>query len=58
MKKRLVPFTPSCCNYPVAMISEDLPNYIKEMIVRSWSAESSGFGDHLYVDEVGHDETS
>lgn len=48
----LVPFTPDRCRYPVAMISEDLPQYIKDILNDCWHKEASGFGDHIDCDNL------
>lgn len=49
---KLIPFTPDNCDAPVAFVSPDLPDYIKNVINANWDKTSSGFGDHITVDEL------
>jgi len=55
--KQLVPFTPTNCDLPVAMVSPDLPDYIKNVINDNWDKVSSGLGSHTYVEELLDNET-
>ena len=48
--KKLIPFTPQGLNSPVALVSPNLPDFIKDVITNSWDKSSSGLGDHHYVD--------
>lgn len=53
----LIPFTPDNCDLPVAMVSPDLPDYIKNVINDNWDKVSSGLGSHTYVEELLDNET-
>jgi len=48
--KKLIPFTPQGHTSPVALVSPNLPDFIKDVITNSWDKSSSGLGDHHYVD--------
>ncbi len=48
--KKLIPFTPQGCDKPVALVSPNLPDFIKDVITENWDKSSSGLGDHYYVD--------
>ena len=37
---------------PVALISPDLPEYIKDVIRKNWDKTSSGFQDVITCDEI------
>ena len=48
--KNLIPFTPQGCDKPVALVSPNCPDFIKDVITNSWDKSSSGLGSHIYVD--------
>ena len=48
--KNLKPFTPQGCDKPVALVSPNCPDFIKDVITNSWDKTSSGLGSHIYVD--------
>ena len=48
--KNLKPFTPQGCDKPVALVSPNLPDFIKDVITNNWDKSSSGLGSHTYVD--------
>ena len=50
MKKDLIPFTPQGLERPVAMVSPNCPDFIKDVITNSWDKSSSGLGSHIYMD--------
>jgi len=50
--KQLVPFTPTNCNGPVALVSDNLPDYILQVIDNNWDKISSGLGTHYTVEEI------
>ena len=47
----LIPFTPDNCSSPVALVSPDLPDYVKRVINENWDKTSSGLGNHTYVED-------
>lgn len=51
MSNQLEQFTPKGCNRPVALISHDIPEFIKDVITEKWMESSSGFGSHFTFDE-------
>tara|TARA_Y100000401_G_C8134533_1_gene131833 strand:- start:156 stop:410 length:255 start_codon:yes stop_codon:yes gene_type:complete len=53
----LIPFTPSNCDMPVAMVSPNLPSWIKDVLNDSWDKTSSGLGTHTYVEDMIQDVT-
>ena len=55
--KQLVTFTPTNCTAPVAYISHDLPDWIKDVINKNWAHTSSGLGSHVYIEDLIQDET-
>ncbi len=50
--KELIPFQVDNNSAPVALISPDLPEYIKDVIRKNWDKTSSGFGDVISCDDV------
>ena len=48
--KNLKSFTPQGCDKPVALVSPNLPDFIKDVISNNWDKSSSGLGSHTYVD--------
>ena len=48
----LIPFTPDNCKEPVALVSNNLPEWIKEVINNNWNETSSGFGNHYSINEL------
>ena len=55
--KQLVPFTPTNCDRPVAYVSPNLPQWIKDVLNKNWMKTSSGLGHHVYVEDLMQDET-
>ena len=53
----LIPFTPDNCSSPVALVSPDLPDYVKRVINENWDKTSSGLGNHTYVEDMIQDVT-
>jgi hypothetical protein len=53
----LIPFTPDNCDTPVALVSPNLPDYVKRVINENWSKTSSGLGTHTYVEDIIQDVT-
>ena len=53
----LIPFTPDNCSSPVALVSPDLPDYVKRVINENWDKTSSGLGTHTYVEDIIQDVT-
>lgn len=53
----LIPFTPSNCDMPVAMVSPNLPGWVKDVLNDSWNKTSSGLGTHTYVEDMIQDVT-
>ena len=53
----LIPFTPDDCTTPVALVSPNLPDYVKRVINEHWSETSSGLGTHTYVEDLIQNET-
>ena len=49
---KLIPFTPSNCNEPVAYVSPDLPEWVQLVIDENWMKVSSGLGVHTYVEDM------
>ena len=49
---KLIPFTPSNCNEPVALVSPNLPEWVQGVLDESWDKVSSGLGDHTYVEDL------
>ena len=43
-------FTPQGLERPVALVSPNCPDFIKDVITNNWDKSSSGLGDHYYVD--------
>ena len=50
--KNLIPFTPQGCDTPVALVSPNCPDFIKDVITNNWDKSSSGLGSHVYVEDV------
>jgi hypothetical protein len=48
--KKLIEYTPQGCTVPVALVSENLPDYILKVIDNNWDVISSGLGTHCSVD--------
>ena len=48
--KQLKEYTPQGCTEPVALISDNLPEYVLQVIDNNWSKTSSGLGNHFGVD--------
>ena len=48
--KELKEYTPQGCTYPVAYVSNNLPDYILRVIDNNWDKSSSGLGIHCSVD--------
>ena len=42
---------------PVAMVSPNLPSWIKDVLNDSWDKTSSGLGTHTYVEDMIQDVT-
>jgi len=49
---KLKHFTPSGCERPVALISPNCPDFIKDVITNNWDKSSSGLGSHYYIEDV------
>ncbi len=49
---KLIPFTPSNCNEPVALVSPDLPEWVQGVLDENWDKVSSGLGVHTYVEDM------
>jgi len=47
---KLEEYTPQGCTKPVALVSNNLPDYILRVIDNNWDVISSGFGTHYSVD--------
>jgi hypothetical protein len=45
-------FTPQGLERPVALVSPNLPDFIKDVITNNWDKSSSGLGSHVYVEDV------
>jgi hypothetical protein len=45
-------FTPQGLDRPVALVSPNLPDFIKDVITNNWDKSSSGLGSHVYVEDV------
>ena len=45
-------FTPQGHTSPVALVSPNLPDFIKDVISNNWDKSSSGLGSHVYVEDV------
>ena len=45
-------FTPQGLERPVALVSPNLPDFIKDVISNNWDKSSSGLGSHVYVEDV------
>ncbi len=52
MSNQLELFAVNNNSAPVALVSPDLPEYIKDVIRNSWDKTSSGFQDVISCDEV------
>ena len=50
--KKLIPFTLQGCDKPVALVSPNCPDFIKDVITNNWDKSSSGLGSHYYVEDV------
>ena len=50
--KNLKPFTPQGCDKPVALVSPNLPDFIKDVITNSWDKTSSGFQDRFTCEDI------
>ena len=50
--KKLIPYSPAGCDQPVALVSDNLPDYILRVIDNNYDKISSGFGNHYSVDEL------
>ena len=50
--KKLIPFTPQGCDKPIALVSPNCPDFIKDVITNNWDKSSSGLGSHVYVEDV------
>tara|TARA_Y100000593_G_scaffold88310_1_gene170348 strand:+ start:297 stop:476 length:180 start_codon:yes stop_codon:yes gene_type:complete len=44
---QLKEYTPQGLTEPVALISDNLPEYVLKVIDNNWSKTSSGLGDHF-----------
>ena len=53
----LIPFTPTNCDQPVALVSPNLPEWIQGVLNESWMKTSSGLGTHTYVEDMIQDVT-
>ena len=49
---KLIPFTPSNCNEPVAYVSPDLPDWVQGVLDERWMHVTSGLGNHTYVEDI------
>ena len=49
---KLIPFTPSNCNEPVAYVSPDLPEWVQGVLDENWDKVSSGLGVHTYIEDM------
>ena len=49
---KLKHFTPPGCARPVALISPNCPDFIKDVITNNWDKSSSGLGSHYYIEDV------
>ena len=45
-------FTPQGLERPVALVSPNCPDFIKDVITNNWDKSSSGLGSHVYVEDV------
>ena len=45
-------FTPQGLESPVALVSPNCPDFIKDVITNNWDKTSSGLGSHVYVEEL------
>tara|TARA_E500000081_G_scaffold147070_1_gene170866 strand:- start:486 stop:698 length:213 start_codon:yes stop_codon:yes gene_type:complete len=45
-------FTPQGLDKPVALVSPNLPDFIKDVITNNWDKSSSGMGSHTYIEDV------
>tara|TARA_R100001082_G_scaffold67152_1_gene37999 strand:- start:2409 stop:2585 length:177 start_codon:yes stop_codon:yes gene_type:complete len=52
-KTKLVPLNVD--GYDIALISEDLPEYIKDIIINNYDKSSSGLGSHYYMSDWDRD---
>ena len=50
--KKLIEYTPSGCDLPVAYVSDNLPDYVLRVIDNNYDKISSGLGNHYSVDEL------
>ena len=50
--KQLVPFTPTNCDLPVALVSPNLPEWVQGVLNENWDKTSSGFQDVISCDDV------
>lgn len=55
--KKLVEYTPQGCTGPVALVSNNLPDYILKVIDNNWNVISSGLGTHCDVDSFSQPDT-
>jgi len=49
---KLIPFTPTNCDQPVALVSPNLPEWVQGVIDEHWMDVSSGLGNHTYVEDM------
>ena len=49
LMKQLELFSVDNASRPVALVSPNLPEFIKDVIRNNWDKSSSGLGDHYYV---------
>tara|TARA_R100000152_G_C6733001_1_gene157463 strand:+ start:184 stop:387 length:204 start_codon:yes stop_codon:yes gene_type:complete len=45
-------FTPQGCTHPVALVSDNCSQLVLDVITNSWDKPSSGFGSHVYVEDL------
>ena len=50
-------YTPQGCTEPVALVSNNLPDYILRVIDNNWDVISSGLGNHIGVDSFSQSST-
>tara|TARA_Y100001951_G_C11137405_1_gene181619 strand:- start:98 stop:319 length:222 start_codon:yes stop_codon:yes gene_type:complete len=49
---KLISYTPTGCDMPVAQVSPNTPDWVLNTIDGCWDKVSSGFGDHMTVEEL------
>jgi len=45
-------FTPQGLDRPVALVSPNASDLVKQVITNNWDKSSSGLGSHVYVEDV------